>query len=270
METPNLPVRQRTESGSAPGAIPYAELETIFFDVGNTLISIDFDWVTAELAPRGIACSPAELRRAEARARPALSDGLAEIEEKETQDTFAFYLSLVLLQLEGGRALGETHVRALAAELTPVLRGPGKTQRLWSCVLAGVPEALTRMAEIGLQLAVVSNSDGSVESGLVDQGLRDRFEVVIDSKVVGYEKPDPRIFEEALARCGADAARTLHVGDLYAADVVGARAANIHALLLDPYDDWIGVDCVKLPNLTRLAEAILSARADDPATGREG
>ena len=247
------------KAGTQP-TLPYAELETIFFDAGNTLISIDFDWVAAELAPRGVTCSPAELRRAEARARPVLSDGLAKIEGKETQDAFGFYLGLILLRLEGGRTLDETRARALAAELTPVLRGPGKTQRLWSCVLDGVPEALTKMAGMGLQLAVVSNSDGSVESGLVDQGLRNYFDVVIDSHVVGYEKPDPRIFEAALARCGTDPARTLHVGDLYAADVVGARAADVHPLLLDPYDDWSDVDCVKLPNLTRLAEEILSAR----------
>ena len=61
---------------------------------------------------------------------------------------------------------------------------------------------------------------------------------VIDSALVGYEKPDPRIFAAALERTGADPDRTLHIGDLYHADVVGARTAGIHALLLDPYGDW--------------------------------
>ncbi len=40
----------------SPGqAIPYADIDTVFLDVGNTLISIDFAWVAAELGARGVA-----------------------------------------------------------------------------------------------------------------------------------------------------------------------------------------------------------------------
>ena len=112
----------------------------------------------------------------------------------------------------------------------------------------------------GLQLAVVSNSDGSVEQSLVASGLRDYFAAVLDSHIVGHEKPDPRIFEKALEICDADPARTVHVGDLYAADVVGARAAGVHAVLLDPFGDWKNVDCVTLPDIAILGEHVLLGR----------
>lgn len=242
------------------GALPWAEIDTVFFDVGNTLLSIDFDWVSAELSQRGLRASPEALRRAEARARPRVSAGIVHREQKESQDSFTFYLGLVLGQLEAAPRHGEPRLAELARELTPVLRGPGRTARLWSWLIPGVPEALRVLGEAGLRLAVVSNSDGSVESSLVSRGLRDCFDAVFDSHLVGHEKPDPRIFEHALSVCGADPARTLHVGDLYAADVVGARAAGVHPVLLDPFDDWGDVDCERVPDIVVLAEHLLSER----------
>jgi putative hydrolase of the HAD superfamily len=107
----------------------------------------------------------------------------------------------------------------------------------------------------------VSNADGTVERGLTRAGLRGLLDDVVDSHVVGFEKPDPRIFAHALERSGAAPGTTLHVGDLYAADVVGARAAGLHALLLDPHGDWPPVDCARLPDVAALAHAIRSARA---------
>lgn len=240
--------------------IPWSELETLFFDAGNTLMSIDFEWVSEELATRGIACEPMELRRAEAAARPDVSAGVSARSEKESLDTFTFYFDLVLENLEAGRALATEARLQLATELTPVFRGGGRTARLWSWVIPGVPEALAALADAGYRLAVVSNSDGSVESALTDQGLRGHFSYVFDSQIVGHEKPDVRFFEHALEVCGADPARTLHVGDLYTLDVVGARNAGVHPLLLDPFDDWGDVDCARLPDLTSMSEKILRAR----------
>jgi len=241
-------------------ALPFDEIETVFFDVGNTLLSIDFDWVSEELSSRSVEVSPDAIRRAEAQARPALSAGIADRADKESQQTFTFYFGLVLRGLD---ALTEEpeRVESLARELTPVLRGPGMTQRLWSWLIPGVPEALGTMQGAGLQLAVVSNSDGSVESSLVASGLRGHFDAVVDSHVVGHEKPDPRIFEHALEACGANPARTVHVGDLYAADVVGARAAGVHPVLLDPFDDWGERDCLLLPDIVALAERLLAGRS---------
>jgi len=240
--------------------IPWAELETIFFDAGNTLVSIDFDWVCEELAARGFHCEPMELRRAEAAARPDVSAGLPARAAKESLDTFTFYFELVLQKLRAGRDAGAEERLRLARELTPVFRGPGQTQRLWSWVIPGVRETLAALAESGVTLAVASNSDGSVEATLVDQGLREHFGEVFDSEIIGFEKPDARFFEHALEVCGADPQRTLHVGDLYTVDVVGARGAGVHPLLLDPFEDWGAVDCARLPDLPSLAEKLLRER----------
>lgn len=234
-----------------PPEIPWDEISTLFLDVGNTLISIDFERVAHEVSASGLVCSAPELRRAEAAARPAVSAWL-ETRSTEGEDGFRFFLGAALRALPGATELEEGELAVLVDELAPRLRTPGSSHRLWCWVLPGVPEALAGLRAEGLDLVVVSNSDGTVEQGLIEQGLRSFFSAVHDSHHVGFEKPDPRIFEHALAESGADASRTLHVGDLYAADVAGARAAGIHALLLDPFDDWGEVDCARLPDLAAL------------------
>ena len=122
--------------------------------------------------------------------------------------------------------------------------------------MPGVPEALGRLQRRGLTLAVISNSDGTCAKSLEDAGLLGYLSFVIDSAEVGVEKPDPRIFEIALARCGADPRRTLYIGDLYHADVVGARRAGLHALLLDPYGDWPPMDCDRATDLSAVADKL--------------
>ena len=145
---------------------------------------------------------------------------------------------------------------ALVTEVGPILRPEGRASALWRMVMPGVPEALERMQRHGLTLAVVSNSDGTCARSLADAGLLGYLNFVIDSAEVGVEKPDPRIFEIALARCGADPRRTLHIGDLYHADVAGARRAGLHALLLDPYADWPSIDCERATDLSAVADTV--------------
>lgn len=238
--------------------LPLAALETIFLDAGNTLVSVDFLLVAEELAALGFATTPSALARAEAAARPLVSARLAT--RVDGEDFFSFYLGSVLARVPEARGEAPDRLAQVVENLARALHAPGQADRLWRSVLPGVPEALRRMRASGLRLVVVSNSDGSVERGLVAQGLRELLDLVIDSQVVGYEKPDRRIFAEALSRSGAAPATTLHVGDLYAADVVGARAAGLHALLLDPHDDWPPLDCPRLPDVPALARALRAAR----------
>jgi HAD superfamily hydrolase (TIGR01509 family) len=113
--------------------------------------------------------------------------------------------------------------------------------------------ALKALRDAGLRLVVVSNSDGTAEETLIRQGLRPYFHAVLDSHHVGYEKPDPHIFERAIEFAGAAPERTLHVSDLYDVDVIGARQAGLHALLIDPFEDWPAVGCELAPDLWTLS-----------------
>jgi len=57
------------------------------------------------------------------------------------------------------------------------------------------------------------------------------------------EKPDPRIFQIALERAGLEPAQAAYVGDLYSIDVLGARAAGLRAVLMNPGGCWPVLDC---------------------------
>ena len=237
-------------------SVAWAHIDTVFLDAGNTLVSMDFDLLCEALGSHGVACTPELLARAEAAARPAVSRFLAGA-STEWGHTFTFYVRTILAGLgDAASAASDDLAPKLAAEI----RATVATQRLWSRVLPGVHEALRDLRAAGLTLVVVSNSDGTVEQGMIATGLRPHLHHVVDSAVVGFEKPDPRIFQHALEAVGARPERTLHVGDLYTVDVLGARSAGLHAVLLDPYGDWPDVDCPRAPDVPDVARQLAAAR----------
>ena len=113
----------------------------------------------------------------------------------------------------------------------------------WQPAIRSSLEALPALAATGVRLAIVSNSDGTVEERLVRAGVAQigpgpgvALWALIDSGVVGIEKPHRRIFELALTACGVCAEAAVHVGDSRRADVAGAVAAGIRPLHMDPFD----------------------------------
>jgi putative hydrolase of the HAD superfamily len=93
--------------------------------------------------------------------------------------------------------------------------------------------ALNGLRERGLRLVAVSNWDCSLPRVLEGCGLGDLLDGTITSAEAGARKPDPAIFERALALAGCRPADALHVGDTADEDVAGARAAGIRPLLID-------------------------------------
>jgi putative hydrolase of the HAD superfamily len=105
----------------------------------------------------------------------------------------------------------------------------------WNVVPDGVIEHLRDLAATGVAIGVVSNADGLVEATLRRCDIP--FDVVIDSTVVGFAKPQPEIFALALAQLNVAAGDAVHVGDMASADVDGALAAGVRPLHLDPFGD---------------------------------
>ena len=96
-----------------------------------------------------------------------------------------------------------------------------------------VRPAMQALKEVGVRLGIISNWDHTLHTVLENLGISKWFDFVIASLEFGYEKPDRRIFEEALRRGGAHADRCLHVGDSEDDDFKGASACGISALLID-------------------------------------
>jgi putative hydrolase of the HAD superfamily len=127
----------------------------------------------------------------------------------------------------------------------------------------GAAEALLGLEEAGLKLAIVSNAMGTMEKMLLEHkicGLEDgpaaKVAVVIDSHVVGVEKPDPLIFSYALSALGLGAGRCLYVGDTVHFDVTGARNAGIRPVHLDPFGWCPDDDHEHVAELAELVRAL--------------
>jgi putative hydrolase of the HAD superfamily len=103
---------------------------------------------------------------------------------------------------------------------------------LWSEPTPGATETIAALRRAGIDVVIVTNSDGHGEENLRASGFGGV--PVIDSTVVGAAKPDPRIFEIALERAGSTPGATVHVGDTLINDVAGARAAGITPIHFDP------------------------------------
>ncbi|MFQ5927758.1 MAG: HAD family hydrolase, partial [Terriglobia bacterium] len=104
----------------------------------------------------------------------------------------------------------------------------------WCAVPADARPTLTALRQRGLALAVVSNSSGHCQQLLAGVGLAELFDLIVDSTIVGVEKPHAEIFAHALTPLGVGAEEALMVGDFYSLDVVGAERAGLRALLYDP------------------------------------
>ena len=80
------------------------------------------------------------------------------------------------------------------------------------------------------------------------------FETVVDSHVVGVEKPDPRIFGIALDRMQAGPDHAVYLGDVPSVDVAGATASGIRPILLDRHDLYPDVEAPRLRSIRELPD----------------
>lgn len=126
--------------------------------------------------------------------------------------------------------------------------------------LAVFPDALEPLGALrtaGYKLGVVSNWPDSLEATLGRLGLAHFFPVVVASGMVGYRKPNPRIFHVAVERMGVHPSRALYVGDHVEFDGAGARAAGMDVVLIardesSPNGVPVLRSLVDLPDFVRL------------------
>ena|SRR5579872_5021912 len=192
-------------------------VKAITFDVGGTLIR---PWpsvghVYAEVAARhGIKVSPAVLNRRFAAAWREL---------KSFNHTRGEWAALVDQTFAGQE--GNPPSETFFSELYERFSEP----EAWRVFEDALP-ALDALAALGLDLGIISNWDERLRPLLDRLGLGKYFETIIISCEVGFSKPSPVIFEQAVRKLGLAPQSILHVGDSFTSDVEGARAAGFQAL----------------------------------------
>lgn len=133
---------------------------------------------------------------------------------------------------------------------------------LWCRVPDGLGASLDAARSAGVKVAIISNSEGMLDRLFRELGIASHFDLVVDSGKIGFEKPDPRIFAVAFEHFGKAPERTLHLGDVFATDILGARAAGCRHALIDPFGHYEGAhaDVPRVPGVVAVADAWTRAR----------
>lgn len=103
----------------------------------------------------------------------------------------------------------------------------------------GAAAALLRLTGQGFAIAVVTNTVHGATKDMLERmnvcgGSAAPVEAIIDSHVIGIEKPDRRPFQMALDAMSVTAAESVHIGDSLHSDVAGALAVGMEAVHIDP------------------------------------
>jgi putative hydrolase of the HAD superfamily len=208
-----------------------SSLRAVFFDVGNTLIyarpsvSEVCRQILAEaghIRDLGVIDSYMPLVDAYYEERYAEDDGFWTDEERTSSVWVGMY-SLLCREL-GIEDEAITIARRVYDEF-------GRPER-WA-LYEDVAPAFERLRERGLAVGIISNWDSRLVRLLHGLGLESLLTDIVSSADVGLHKPDPRIFELACERIGVSPHEAAHVGDHHYADVLGATAVGMQAVLID-------------------------------------
>lgn len=110
-------------------------------------------------------------------------------------------------------------------------------------------------------IVLVSNFYGNIEAVLNDFGLKDYFQTIVESAVVGVRKPDPRIFELGVEQLKMDAENIVVIGDSYDKDIIPASKIGCKTIWIKNigWEEYKGNETANsiLSDFTELEECLL-------------
>lgn len=231
-------------------------VKAVFFDVGNTLMYLNHGYIKSLIEAVGHSVATDAIMKAEYRAKVDLDNFLLK-KLPELAKIEKVWVSTTLMNTYFTTILNGVHVPAEHhAAILHKLWEKNRAVGLWTVVPPETHDLLARLKEEGYRLGVISNSDGKLEGKLKRFGLAEYFGVIIDSDVVGVEKPHPQIFHLALSALGVGSDESIYVGDIYSIDIMGARLAGLRAVLIDPLGLYERVDCPRIRTLVDLPTMI--------------
>lgn len=221
-------------------------VRAIFFDIGDTLV---FD--EPPLCERvGLAIQAAGIPFDPARLSQAFRSG----------EDYALMHYLNGLPWDDPAVMRESTARILDALGVPPL--PDEGRRALRDAFAAVPftrrahpQAIPLLEELrrrGFLVGAISDWEETLPELLAELALAPHLDALAVSARVGVTKPAPALFQEALRQANAQPESSLHVGDWYALDVAGARAAGMQALLFDHAGRAPQADCPRVQTFDAL------------------
>jgi putative hydrolase of the HAD superfamily len=202
----------------------------VLLDVGGVLVVPHEEPIARALRAAGLPLGNVDFKRAHFAATASVDQGL--FYDGETSPYIHGYVEALGLDIPD-RQLATQALERLFAQ---------PASRIWRRVLPDSLDGLRQLSERRLPLGIVSNSDGTVEQLLLENGICQVSEgpgvpvvAIIDSAVVGVAKPDSRIFALGVEQLGLLPNETAFVGDSFRFDVLGATTAGLLPVHFDPY-----------------------------------
>ena len=218
------------------------------FDAGGTLVHPDWPRLAGlaeEFAGRRL--SEEEMRRAFGEMLKSVGAGSQAPGGRVIDQTGPHW---TFRAMYGGLGLDEDACESLVGRIDAA----HAERHVWCGVDPEAAGVIDELKRAGLLVAVISNTeDGRLRDSLGAAGLSEKFDLLIDSHLVGCRKPDAAIFRLALGQLGVEAKDAAFVGDSYAHDALAARAAGMRAVLLDPLDLHPEAVC---PRIRRLGDLL--------------
>ena len=231
-----------------------AAIQAVLFDLDGTLrhsipSSIDvFHQVAEEL---GVQFGPKEIREAQrwqyeywAGSEELVLDRAATVDGSEG-DFWRAYARRHLQVL----GVAEAETVALAAEITQRLLHEHEPI---DTVAGDAHETLYHLRQAGYILGVVSNRSQPFVPLMEELRLMQHFDFALAAGEIGRWKPDPMLFEHVLERMQVSPDAAIYVGDNFYADVLGAEAAGLRPILLDPHGLFPEAGCEVIQTLADL------------------
>lgn len=213
----------------------------IFFDFGDTMASTTpFYLIRVAMAMReaGYLISDRDFEIAYVKTDYEIYKKYKTIGEMTPQEYIEWFFPILCrhLALEGDPY-------AIRAKMREALREI-KFSRI---PLPGAVELLYFLKGEGFALGIISNNDGRTEEKCEEVGIRDYFNVIVDSTRDGFIKPDARIFHFMLRKLKLSPYEAIHIGDLYGSDVMGGLNAGLDVI-------WLNKRKIKKPDNTQVLE----------------
>ncbi len=237
----------------------------ILFDLDGTLRFTRPSGIEAYvgfLAEQGVALTPAQVRTGERWAHAYWADTARVSSDLTRYDDKVFWLNYTAEQLE---AFGLDD-----AQLAQEVHQAFDTRYQPKVYLdSAAHQVLGVLRAQGYLLGLVSNRTGELSPLLAELGLEEYFAFTLASGQVNIWKPDPRIFWYACQLGLCNPSDSVYVGDNYYADVLGAQAAGLAAVLYDPRNTFPEAPCARLANLAELLDWLGIPQADRNMAGDE-
>jgi putative hydrolase of the HAD superfamily len=219
----------------------------ILFDCGDTLVCLDppkekivYDFLRAE----GVRVPLDQIKTAYRLVDFCIKQSIETEQNSEVKKEFLITYNAQLL-------------KALGLSLKENLWAKNLHERFRDCrrwvLLPDTISTLQSLEQKGFILGVVANWDENLGRLLNGLGIGRFFRLIVSSRAVNEEKPDPGIIKHALRKLAANPSEAIYVGNEYEVDVIAARRAGVKPILIDRHGFLPYADCLRFGGLSEMA-----------------